>query len=51
MIFNEERCMTVSAYPLVETLGNFDSKLKGIMNENLTIIEISSFKNYHFYNY
>lgn len=34
--------MTVSAYPLVETLGNLDSKLRGIMNENLTIAEISS---------
>lgn len=42
MIFNEERCMTVSAYPLVETLGNLDSKRRGIMNENLTIAEISS---------
>ena len=36
--------MTVSAYPLVEKLGNFDSKLWGNMNENLTITEILSFK-------
>lgn len=26
--------MTVSAYPLVEKLGNFDSKLSDNMNEN-----------------